>query len=243
MTSATHGIIPPFGLRPGMRVGNYRLIGQVGRGYEAEVYAAVEVPSGARRAIKLYPQEDHSDLQKAAHRAWYYDQLSGTGSVAKYHHLTHWILDDGESILCLIFDLLDGLDLDKHLRQVRGRVPVREKESLRLIAAIAEKIGRVHRLGYGVGDFQHGGNIMVLRKSNEPMFVDLETGEPGCANVDLGNDSDELNELLDFLFPRVLRRDVYQQVKLLIEHYLQTDIRRDTMTRLSKKLVGLLEKL
>lgn len=37
-----------FNLKLGTRVGNYRILDQLGRRYEGEGYSAVEIPSGAR---------------------------------------------------------------------------------------------------------------------------------------------------------------------------------------------------
>jgi hypothetical protein len=51
------GKVKSLNLKPETRVDNYRVLGTIGRGWEGEVFEVEEVPSEARRAMKISTTE------------------------------------------------------------------------------------------------------------------------------------------------------------------------------------------
>ena len=239
--SSSGGIIPSFRLRPGTTLGNYRINRILGRGYEAEVFEAIEIPTGVRRAIKIFPIGNLDDLERVRHMAWFFEKLSNTGSVARYHHLgTGFLPTNGKPTAMLVMEYVEGPTLDRVLRTIKGRIAQRESLYVRLLANIAEKVGRVHRIGFAIGDFENPLNT-IIKPNGEPVFVDIEPGEAGNANRDFENDIGELNSLIGLIFPLGDQREVYVQAKAIVENALDRPIRRNSMKRVAIKLNALLE--
>ncbi|MBW8003281.1 MAG: hypothetical protein FVQ80_14905 [Planctomycetes bacterium] len=237
--SDSSGIIPTFGIKPGTVIGGYQIKRAIGRGYEAECYLASEIPTGVRRAIKIYPIEEMEDLERVRHMAWFFEQLADTGSVARYFHFhTGYLPTNGKPAAMLVMEHIRGPTLEQYVRTIKGRQHQREVHYLQLLASIAEKVGWVHRIGYAIGDFENPLNTIV-RPTGEPIFCDLEPGEAGNANTDFENDLEELLSLFDFIFSTRNRRQLYDEGKAIIETALDRPIRRDTMARISKKLSAL----
>ena len=70
--------IKSFSLKPNTRIGNYRIIENIGRGWEGEVYKVVEVPTDAVRALKLFRTDELDSIRHLVHIAWYYEQVRTT---------------------------------------------------------------------------------------------------------------------------------------------------------------------
>ena len=239
--SDSPGIIPTFGLRPGTVLGGYQIKRILGRGYEAEVFEAIEIPTGVRRALKIYRIEETDDLERVIHRAWFFERLSNTGSVARYIHLgTGFLPTNGKPAAMLLMELIQGVTIDRYLRTIKGRKLQREQQYLRLLARIAEKIARIHRLDFAVGDFENLKNVIV-KPTGEPIIVDLEPGEKGDPNRDFGNDLSELLSLFDLIFPVGDRRKLYRDAKATLEDAMERPFRRDVLKWISKRMMILAE--
>jgi hypothetical protein len=63
-----------------------------------------------------------------------------------------------------------------------------------MLHALIRKLAAVHRCGRAIGDFT-GGNNIVLVGGREPVFCDLDVGEPGFVNRDYAFDLELLTEL------------------------------------------------
>ena len=239
--SDSSGIIPTFGIKPGTVIGGYQIKRAIGRGYEAECYLASEIPTGVRRAIKIYPIEEMEDLERVRHMAWFFEQLADTGSVARYFHLHSGFLPtNGKPAAMLVMEYVEGPTLDRLLRTIKGRITQRESLYMRLLANIAEKVGRVHRIGFAIGDFENPLNT-VIKPTGEPVFVDIEPGEAGNANRDFTNDLEELKTLFDSIFPLRDRRKMYDEGKAILEEAMGKPFRRDLLKRISNRWLALAE--
>lgn len=237
-------IIRSFRIPPGARIGNYKVLHCLGRGFECEVYAAGEVPTGVKRALKIFPDGDVEHTRLIVHRARIYERLSTTGSVVGYHHLGRTFLaTSGESIIFLVFDLLAGVGVNQYMKQLRGIASNREREAIRLTSEIAEKISRVHALGYAVGDFEAGSNIIIRMADRQPIFCDLEAGSPNNPNKDFQNDLEEFCVLSRLIFRGLRRRKTYRNLHSLLENFGQKRVSKNTFQRLSGKLSDLLEEI
>jgi hypothetical protein len=99
------GKVKSFNLAPGTRISNYRVLENVGRGWEGEVYKVAEVPTESVRALKLFRTNGLDSIRNFVHFAWYYEQLRISGSVPIYYHYGQWFLDDDEG--CLLIPALN----------------------------------------------------------------------------------------------------------------------------------------
>lgn len=121
------GKIRSFDLQPGTRIGNYRVITNIGRGWEGEVYKVTEVPTGAVRALKLFRTDELDSIRHFLHFAWYYEQVRCTCHFPIYYHYGQWFFDDDNGCWYLILEFISGRPL---LAVVRSGLPKEEKEAL-----------------------------------------------------------------------------------------------------------------
>ena len=239
--SSTPGIVPPFKLKPGSQIGNYRILHQLGRGFEAEVYEAIEIPTGIRRALKIYHLGEPETWDRVRAMARFFEKLAPTGAVAQYHHTgTCFLPPTGEPVAFLVMELLSGKTLDKHVRSIKGTRLQRETRCLGLLTKIAEKIARVHEAGFAIGDFMDGTNTIIL-PTGEPIFCDLEPGERNNPNRDFACDLLELNCIIEVIFPLRNRGDFYKMANEMVEKSMEKPIRRNTMKKLATELKHFLE--
>lgn len=91
-------LIQSFDLKKGQAFAGYRIDACLGRGWTAEVYLATEIPTSAKRAIKIF--ENYEDQQRISQqkRVFEYaaalEKLSVFSITPRYHHLGHaFILD------------------------------------------------------------------------------------------------------------------------------------------------------
>jgi len=179
--------VKSFNIKPGERIGNYRVIENIGRGWEGEVYKVAEVPTEAIRALKLFRTDDLGSVRHLIHFAWFYEQVRCTGHFPVYYHYGQWFLDDDNGCWYLVFEFIKG----DQIKNIVSGMSEEEKEALcfQLVSAVAN----VHRQGFAIGDFSTLENVF-LSKDQGIIFVDCETGEPDHPNSDFQNDC--INELL-----------------------------------------------
>jgi serine/threonine protein kinase len=177
-------------LTPGTLLDGYRLGLPLGHGEEGVVYAAVERLTRLPFALKLLHAPGREGRQLAARTARIFHKLRGTGAVATYHRCGR----AGERVY-LLFDRLDGVPLEVLLRRRRWSQAWTAEEACLLLHAMARKLAAVHRCGLAIGDFT-GGNNIVLVGCVEPVFCDVDVGEPGFVNRDYAFDLELLAELV-----------------------------------------------
>lgn len=196
------GKVKSLNLKPGTRIAGYRIVKPLGRGWEGEVYSAVEVPTDAARAIKIIARENLDSVRQVISTAWFFEQLASTRSVARYFHMGQWFLDDNEGLFFLVFEHLEGPTLADFLAEGRRRGTHNELDAINLVRRVAAAIARVHEVGYAVGDFEDGSNIIISGPPHDrrPIFCDLDPGEPDRPNVDFRSDAKEMVTLADRVF-------------------------------------------
>lgn len=212
------GKVKSFNLPAGTRVGNYRVIEVVGRGWEGEVYKVAEVPTDSIRALKLFRANELDSIRHLVHFAWYYEQLRTSGNVPIYYHWGQWFLDDDEGCWFLVFEFVQGESLkDK---------PYTEE----LFFDVAIAMTNIHSLGYAVGDISMLTNI-TIRDDGTPVFIDCNPGKPDHPNRDFRADClEELPAVAKAMFGS----KVPVPVRALLEN--MKSIQRFTYTTLARLL-------
>ena len=175
------GKVRSFELQPGTRIGNYRVVENIGRGWEGEVYKVEEVPTEAIRALKLFRTDELESVRHLVHFAWYYEQVRCTGHFPVYYHYGQWFLDDDNGCWFLVFEFIEG----NPLKTVVAGCSEAEKEArfFQLAFAVAD----VHEQEYAVGDFSTLENVFVA-EGRGIVFIDCEPGDPDRPNTDFRYD-------------------------------------------------------
>lgn len=189
---------PAIRLGRGTIVAGYRPQCCLGRGWEGTSYLATELRSGVPRRLKFYRIDGLHELPRVGHIAATFERLGSTEAVPRYHHMGLWKRSRRETIPFLAFDYIEGRALTGLLAGGRWHRRWTDVIALTLLAAIARKLAAVHKLGYAVGDFGEGANILVTRNYN-PVWCDLGTGLPGEPNHDRDSDLGEFFTILDRL--------------------------------------------
>ena len=189
--------VKPFNIQPNSRIGHYRVIESIGRGWEAEVYKVVEVPTDAVRVIKLFRTDELDSIRHLIHIARYYEHVRITNHFPVYYHFGQWFLDDDNGCWYLVFEFIDGtclkdlIDQNKHSKQD-------------IFFALASALADIHEHAYAVGDFDTLQNVfMSVDKDNlqKIVFVDCYTGEPDYPNTDYRGDCLELVAVSEIFGP------------------------------------------
>src|SRR4051794_20247312 len=139
----------------------YELTGVLGQGGQGVVYRARDRTAGRDVAVKMLSDSVADDPVYAARLAREQEALvalAGTSAVAVYD-----LCEAPNSSLCLVMELLEGTDLEKHLSDLEARG---EPLALPRLSAIAEPIvdtlERAHDAGIIHRDLKPG-NIFLLK--------------------------------------------------------------------------------
>lgn len=181
-----------FGLKPGDRIGNYRVVETEGCGYTAEAYLVKEIPTSVKRILKLYDRFDDNQQIKNLHDFAHYcrvlEELSKVRLLPRYYHMGHTFLRDGDGIgfYYMVQEYLDGSKFSK------------EMCSEGMVHEFRGKISRINtELGYGVGDIVKD-NILIVNQ--EIRMVDCDYGRFNKPNQDIAVDAKAINKLFNSIF-------------------------------------------
>ncbi|MDN5865290.1 MAG: serine/threonine protein kinase [Gammaproteobacteria bacterium] len=150
-----------FRLRAGVTIANkYRVLHQLGRGWEGEVYRVAELATGIERAAKLfYPLRD----PRGRVSAWYarkLDRLRRCPILIPY--LTSETLTiRGEPVRALISELVEGEVLSRFIRHQPGH-RLSAFEGLVFLHRLAMGLESIHAFSDYHGDL-HEENLVVRR--------------------------------------------------------------------------------
>jgi serine/threonine protein kinase len=208
----------------------YRLGPPLGHGEEGVVYAAVERTTSLPFALKLLHEKGRVAASLARQTARVFHKLRNTGAVATYHRCGR----AGERVY-LLFDRLEGVPLEVLLRRRRWSQAWPAEEACLLLHALARKLAAVHRCGLAISDFSDGNNV-ILVGGVDPVFCDLDVGEPGFANRDYAFDLELLVELAIDLAAVQPPCPTLQHAAWLAAAPLELRPTRSRMTRLAKAI-------
>jgi len=125
-------------LSPGVRVHQYELIRELGRGGMGVVYAARDTRLGRRVAIKFVPDASHELAERFLIEAQATAQCTHDNIVIIHE------VDDYNGVPYMVLELLEGRTLREHLAVMPRFAPMRVIE---LMLPIARALSRAHELG------------------------------------------------------------------------------------------------
>ncbi|NIQ01048.1 MAG: protein kinase, partial [Nitrospinaceae bacterium] len=153
--------ITSFDLPPGRTLaGKYRVVDQLGSGWESEVYKVREINTGIERAAKLFFPHRNLNNKTARFFARKLHKLR-TCSVLIQYHTEERITFKRWPVTVLISEYVEGELLSHFLKKFPGkRLP--PFQAVHLLYALTKGIEEIHRLREYHGDL-HTDNIIVNR--------------------------------------------------------------------------------
>lgn len=191
MASIFDGEAVRFDIPAGFRVGNYEILDRLGSGWTAETYLCRELPTGIRRAFKIYDQFDDRqailNLKLVAHYADVLERLGDIAILPRYHHMGHLFLwnHDGLGHHYMIQEWIE-----------RGPTPL-SACSREQVSAFLAKVKSVHARGLALGDLEP--DNLVVTPSGAIRMVDCDYGRPGRDNTNIEGDVRALGRLFKSL--------------------------------------------
>lgn len=136
-------------LNPGIKLGHYSIVAQIGAGGRGEVYRATDTRLGREVALKVLPAGALAD--EAARKRFHKEAIA----LSKLNHPnveTLYEFDSHEGVDFLVMELIGGVTLDEKLAQG----PLSEKDVLRLGQQLAEGLAAAHEQGVIHRDLKPG---------------------------------------------------------------------------------------
>ncbi|RKZ11938.1 hypothetical protein DRQ53_01860 [bacterium] len=169
----------------GRTLGNYEILGELGRGGMGEVYRARDTRLQREVAIKVLPKDIAQDPEVQQR----FSREAQTISSLNHPHIC--VLHDvgeHEGIHYLVMELVDGLTLTQALE--KGPLPI--ADTLKYGAQISDALDRAHRAGVIHRDLKPG-NVMITKSGAKLMDFGLaraaRTGTPGDATVAMSQEA------------------------------------------------------
>ena len=207
--------VKSFNLSRGTRVGQYKILSKLGRGCEGEVYNVQEVPTEARRVMKIVRHSRGERIRDRIHTAWYFEQLATTGAVARYYHMGQWFFEDNEGVFYYVFEHLPGKNLQAWLEKHGRRISA--QKALKIAAAVADALAKVHAKELAVGDFWQGDNIIVLDRGSKVKICDSNPGRADHPNEKFKNDIKEFRQLLRLIFDSNRSDPLFRKARRILD--------------------------
>lgn len=159
--TATNLTLDGFNFRPGQHINQkYRIMAELGSGWEGEVYRLKEIETGIITAGKFFYPNRNRNNETARQNAKLLNKLANCPIITNYHGI-EYLTVEGQKISCLLTEHVNGSMLDDFLyRQPGGRIGV--FRGLQLLHALAVGLESMHTLRIYHGDL-HTSNIMVKR--------------------------------------------------------------------------------
>ncbi len=200
---------PPVDLARGDRVGGFRVRSILGWGVEGVSADVVDEFLGVRRVLKAYPAEGYW-IGRLRHVAEVFGALSaidicpapivgGVGST-----------DRGVPLAYFVVERRIGRSLEDMLRQRWS-----ENRAIDMFESLLDRVSRVHNVGWALGDFAGGNNIVVINR--RPLFIDIGFPEGAAARPTYGEDFECLADIARLLAQQSRSTKLIQTARSLVE--------------------------
>lgn len=157
---------PPSVPAPVPLVPGYRIVDRVGSGGMGVVYAAVELATERRVAIKLVRPEQHG-LAAAERILREVRALAALEHPGIVQYLGHGVTEEGTPYL--VMEWLEGLDLEARLREG----PLDVEETLALAIRLSGALAAAHRAGILHRDIKPANIFLAGRKPEDARLLDF----------------------------------------------------------------------
>ncbi len=165
---------PPEAMTPAYRgrrwVHKYELLEWLGRGWEGEVYRALDPDQRRRVAIKLLLQQDVS-----AHTTMARFEQAVQAIAALDHPNIMRVLDFGlvDDVFFIVMELLEGPSVRDLLGERRGGLP--QAEAVRITQQVIEALAYAHERGVIHGDVQP--SHIIFAEDGRPILTDFSLAQ------------------------------------------------------------------
>ena len=130
-------------LTPGIRLGQYEIIAQIGVGGMGEVWCATDTNLGRQVAIKILPDAFACDPERLAR----FEREAKTLASLNHPNIAQiYGLEKTDSIRALVMELVEGPTLADRIGQ--GAIPI--DEALPIAKQIAEALEAAHEQGTSI---------------------------------------------------------------------------------------------
>jgi tRNA A-37 threonylcarbamoyl transferase component Bud32 len=171
----------PLAWKPGLRVGDFKLLDQLGAGGMGVVFLAENVKTGARYAIKTLPESADEDLVLRLKREGEaLAQVDAHPNVVRVHSL-----GAAHGRIYLVMDVAAGGSLDARMK----KGPLAPLEAARVVRDLAQGLAHLH--GQGVVHRDLKPSNVLFDEEGTPKLVDF-----GLARIRGGDRLTKTDELL-----------------------------------------------
>jgi serine/threonine protein kinase len=206
----------------GDSIGPYVVHSLLGAGMEGLVYRAFHL-SGELCTVKLL--RGRHMQREAEHTARYYKKLVGVVQVKQFREWGIIRKQNAVGERCwLAFDFIPGVPLPQHFR-------LTSQQPMDLVRQLLQLVCEVHDRGVGVGDLDHGRNLIV-QSSGRLVLCDADAGVPGAMNRDRRADLEEVATVCRLMF-RLRRLPMEPQLAQALDRSRSV---RDVLIRLGRWL-------
>lgn len=141
------------------RLGDYRIVGLLGRGGMGTVFEAFQESLERTVALKVLAPSMTSDPRM---RKRFRTEARASATLHHQHIVPVFGFGEASGFLYFAMERVDGVSLDKHIAAARhrGETPMEPKEAALRFAGVADALGHAHRRGILHRDVKPG-NILV----------------------------------------------------------------------------------
>ena len=201
---------PAVDLARGDRVAGYRVTSVLGYGREGVATTVTDEFLNIDRVLKAYPAEPYW-IERLCYVATAFFALADLGVCPRPLHGGVTVSSPSVPLAYLVFERRLGKSLEVMLRERRWTVG----RARQLASDLAEAIAATHAIGWSLGDFEHGNNVVLVQ--GRPLFVDIGFNDDDEPKPDYGEDFECLASIVRTLGQRA-RDDALQVMADSLDH-------------------------
>lgn len=145
---------------PGAVINNkYKILEEIGSGYEGRVYAVSEIGTDIERTLKFFYPKRNTKNQTVKAVAKKLHRLRNSHILIQYHTQEKLVLPSGDAVTFLVSEFIEGDMLSDYIANAPGK-RLQPFEALHLLHALVVGVEKIHQSGEYHADI-HTDNILV----------------------------------------------------------------------------------